>query len=135
MPEAATLPTRKDEAWRYAAVEALAGVALDDWREIAIGVGEEWREVLAIEDCAGPGDATALHRLRLTLGYRATLQRGYAVVRGAAGQVLTNAAAASGEAALEIEFLDDRITAVPVGGKPVRPAARPKPPGGQGSLF
>ena len=52
-----------------------------------------------------------------------------------AGQVLTNAAAASGEAALEIEFLDDRITAVPVGGKPVRPAARPKPPGGQGSLF
>ena len=58
MPEAATLPTRKDEA----------GVALDDWREIAIGVGEEWREVLAIEDCAGPGDATALHRLRLTLG-------------------------------------------------------------------
>ncbi|MCB1366414.1 MAG: exodeoxyribonuclease VII large subunit [Rhodobacteraceae bacterium] len=77
----------------------------------------------------------ALERLRLTLGYRATLQRGYAVVRGAAGQVLTNAAAASGEAALEIEFLDDRITAVPVGGKPVRPAARPKPPGGQGSLF
>ncbi|MFN3577811.1 MAG: exodeoxyribonuclease VII large subunit [Tabrizicola sp.] len=74
----------------------------------------------------------ALDRTRLTLGYHATLKRGYAVVRGD-GAVVTSKAAAEVAAALEIEFADGRLA---VGN---RPARRPKgdggPAGGQGSLF
>ena len=58
----ATLPTRKDEAWRYSAVERLDGADLDAWREIAVPAGETFRECLTIED----GDTTHLHRLRVT---------------------------------------------------------------------
>jgi len=48
----------------------------------------------------------ALERLRETLGYKATLERGYAVVRGEAG-VVTRQAQAVGK--LEIEFADGRV--------------------------
>ena len=73
----------------------------------------------------------ALDRLRETLGYKATLERGYAVVRGD-GQVLTNKAAAEAASGLEIEFADGRLK---LGGGPApRKTAKPKPPE-QGSLF
>lgn len=78
---------------------------------------------------------TALDRLRETLGYRATLARGYAVVRGD-GALVTTRAAASAAQALEIEFADGKLA---LG---ARPAARPRPgpgpkapPEDQGSLF
>ncbi|SDI15840.1 exodeoxyribonuclease VII large subunit [Lutimaribacter saemankumensis] len=75
----------------------------------------------------------ALDRLRETLGYKATLGRGYAVVRGD-GAVVTTAKAAQSAQVLEIEFADGRMT--PGGGKPAKPAAKPKDkPPGQGSLF
>ncbi|WP_324828895.1 SufD family Fe-S cluster assembly protein [Qipengyuania zhejiangensis] len=67
MVDAATLPTRRDEAWRYSAVERLQGVALDDWREITIPAGETFRDCLVIAD----GNATRpteLHRWRVTVG-------------------------------------------------------------------
>ena len=72
-------------------------------------------------------------RLRLTLGYEATLQRGYAVVRGEGGEVLTTKAQAAKARALEIQFADGRLA---VGGKPP-PKASPKPqtPPEQGSLL
>ena len=72
----------------------------------------------------------ALDRTRATLGYAATLKRGYAVVRGD-GAVVTSKAAAEKAAALEIEFRDGRLL---VGG---RPGKRGKGDGesGQGSLF
>jgi exodeoxyribonuclease VII large subunit len=88
----------------------------------------------------------AMDRLRETLGYKATLQRGYAVVRGD-GEVVTTRAAALGAQALEIEFADGRM---PAGGapddgaaqdraraeKPVKkPGKRPSDPPDQGSLF
>ena len=80
----------------------------------------------------------ALDRMRQTLGYAETLRRGYAVVR-ADGAVATSHAAAAGAAALEIEFHDGRLAAVPAGraaSSAPKPAARPKPPpGGQGELF
>jgi exodeoxyribonuclease VII large subunit len=73
----------------------------------------------------------ALDRLRETLGYKATLERGYAVVRSE-GQVITGKAAAEQSCALEIEFHDGRYR---IGGaKPARKADKPKPPE-QGSLF
>jgi exodeoxyribonuclease VII large subunit len=87
----------------------------------------------------------ALDRLHETLGYKATLKRGYAVVRGADGSVITSAAAAAKTGVAEIEFSDARFSldgTAPV--KPIEaPAAKPKPakparktpPPEQGSLF
>ena len=62
------LPTRKDEAWRYAAVEALQGVALDDWRAIEVAAGETFRDCLVIADRPGEREGTELRRLRVTVG-------------------------------------------------------------------
>ena len=72
----------------------------------------------------------ALDRLRETLSYKATLARGYAVVRGD-GDVVTGKQAAQKAAVLEIEFADGRMT---VGGKAAPRKASEKSPG-QGSLF
>ncbi|XDA99377.1 exodeoxyribonuclease VII large subunit [Sulfitobacter sp. LCG007] len=73
----------------------------------------------------------ALDRLRETLGYKATLKRGYAVVRDAADRVVTSREAAAEATGLEIEFADGRLK---VGG-----GKGPRGPGGkppeQGSLF
>ena len=68
MPEVAELPTRKDEAWRYAAVEALQGVALDDWRAIEVAAGESFRDCVVIADRPDGREGTDLRRLRVTVG-------------------------------------------------------------------
>ena len=49
-----------------------------------------------------------MDRLRETLSYKATLARGYAVVRGG-GEIVTTKASAENAAALEIEFSDGRL--------------------------
>jgi exodeoxyribonuclease VII large subunit len=70
-----------------------------------------------------------VERLRMTLGYEATLERGFAVVRGD-GHLVTrreDAAAASG---LEIQFADGRFR---IGGAAPKKSARKTPE--QGSLF
>lgn len=73
-----------------------------------------------------------LDRLRQTLGYRETLARGFAVVRGD-GALVTTKAAAERAGSIEIEFSDGRM---PVGGRPASPRkTRPEGEGGQGSLF
>jgi len=82
-----------------------------------------------------------LDRMRATLGYKETLKRGYAVVRGAEGAVLTTAEAAARAGAFEIEFQDARLAArssdAPTAAP--KPPAKPRKPGGggpdQGSLF
>ena len=66
MPEAAALPTRKDEDWRYSAVEALEGAMLGDWREISVSAGETLRETIALTDEGS--SPTELHRLRVSIG-------------------------------------------------------------------
>ncbi|SFJ90148.1 exodeoxyribonuclease VII large subunit [Jannaschia pohangensis] len=73
----------------------------------------------------------ALDRLRLSLGYQATLARGFAVVRDG-DAIITTAEAARRAATLEVEFADGRVK---TGGK--APEWRAKPGGGpdQGSLF
>lgn len=83
----------------------------------------------------------AQDRLRETLGYKATLARGYAVVRGA-GAVVTSRVAADKAGTLEIEFADGRLS---VGGTSKQATSTPRPPApkaskdktdtGQGSLF
>lgn len=86
-----------------------------------------WRDRLA-----------ALERMRQSLGYTETLRRGYAVVRGTDGSVLTRAEAAQGHKALELEFADGKMQVLNAGAGPiaVKPAAKPPAPKGkQGSLF
>jgi exodeoxyribonuclease VII large subunit len=78
-----------------------------------------------------------LDRLRETLGYKATLKRGYAVVRGD-GAVVTTSAAAGKATALEIEFADGRFALGDKAKAPEKSDAAPKPkrkPPEQGSLF
>ena len=64
----AALPTRKDEAWRYAAVEALQGVALDNWRDVEVAAGDYFRDCLVVADRADGLEGTALKRLRVIVG-------------------------------------------------------------------
>ena len=79
-----------------------------------------------------------LDRLRMTLGYTQTLARGYAVIRSGE-DVLTRKSQAEAQAALEIEFSDGRLGVTPTGAAPKpatkKPAKKPEPGGGQGSLF
>ena len=75
---------------------------------------------------------TALERMRRSLGYQATLERGYAVVRSGAS-VVTGAKAAREAGALEIEFRDGRVD-VHAGAGPKAKRGSSKPPE-QGSLF
>lgn len=74
----------------------------------------------------------ALDRLRETLGYTATLERGFAVVRSASGTVLTTRKSAKEHAALEIEFGDGTLSLGTGKAKQTRKADDDSP---QGSLF
>ncbi len=67
----------------------------------------------------------AQERLRETLGYKATLARGYAVVRGD-GAVVTTRAAAENAHALEVEFTDGTL--------PLRGSSASAAPGGDRAL-
>ncbi len=66
MAQAATLPTRRDEAWRYSdipALERLGAGSLDDWREITLADGETLRECMVVGS-----EQPELRRIRLELG-------------------------------------------------------------------
>ncbi|TDK43105.1 exodeoxyribonuclease VII large subunit [Antarcticimicrobium luteum] len=87
----------------------------------------------------------ATDRLLSSLGYEATLERGYAVVR-AGEHVITRRDAAGREPHLEIQFADGRLAVTPTGAitPPVPPApapaaprkrTKPSSPPDQGSLF
>lgn len=80
------------------------------------------------------GRLDALARLNETLSYRATLARGYAVVRSEGG-IVTTAAGAVRHPLLQIEFADGVVPVVPRGGAPA-PRRRSSGSGGeQGSLL
>ena len=76
-----------------------------------------------------------LARLLETLGYTATLERGFAVVRNSGGSILSTVKAAKGAGVLDIEFKDGRfMTDATQAVK--KPKAKAKPdPKDQGSLF
>ncbi|TVP70072.1 MAG: exodeoxyribonuclease VII large subunit [Rhodobacteraceae bacterium] len=76
-----------------------------------------------------------LDRLRQSLGYPATLARGYAVVRDHEGALITSAGSAGNAQTLEIEFSDSRVQVIPSRtAKPAKPKAAPPKPE-QGTLF
>ena len=79
MPEAATLPSNRDEAWRYADIGALARLgagALDEWKDIALAPGETRCHAMVVGS-----DGPELHRVRLTLGEGARAEM-FAVIAG-----------------------------------------------------
>ena len=67
----------------------------------------------------------ALTRVLSQLHPEKPLERGYAIIRDAAGRALTSRAEAAGEAALVLQFRDGRLDAVPAG---VPPPPAPLPP-------
>ncbi|BCG96694.1 exodeoxyribonuclease VII large subunit [Mesorhizobium sp. 131-2-1] len=83
---------------------------------------------------------TQADRLLATLSHKAVLARGFALVKDAEGAVIKLAADVSPGAALSLEFADGSADAVAIGGgaRPkatAKPAAKPREPGNQGSLF
>ena len=97
-------PLQQDMARKLKELSRLA-VRLSDAGARQIG---NWKEQIA-----------ALDRLRETLGYKATLRRGYAVVHGD-GAVVTSKKAAGAATKLEAEFADGRLQ---LSGHPVRRGA------------
>ncbi len=76
-----------------------------------------------------------LARLLETLGYTATLERGFAVVRNSGGSILSTVKAAKGAGVLDIEFKDGRfMTDATQAVKKPKSKAKPDPKD-QGSLF
>ena len=70
MTDAKILPTRRDEAWRYADIPALERLvdrlgieSLDAWQQITVEAGETRRHTMVVGS-----DAPEMHRIRLTLG-------------------------------------------------------------------
>ncbi|WP_432201519.1 SufD family Fe-S cluster assembly protein [Erythrobacter sp. W53] len=66
MSELATLPSRRDEAWRYADIDAvtkLGSTGLAEWQELAVPAGETKRICLVLG-----GDAPEVARMRLAVG-------------------------------------------------------------------
>ncbi len=61
------LPTRRDETWRYSAVERLPGVPLDNWRTIDVASGDSFHDTLTIVD-SDETSPTELHRWRVSIG-------------------------------------------------------------------
>ena len=78
---------------------------------------------------------TALTRTLAAVSHHATLERGYALVRDAKGQVITRAAEIAPGTALDLQFQDGHAPAEAGGTRPrVRPRSHP-PDDKQGNLF
>ncbi len=77
----------------------------------------------------------SLDRLRETLGYRRTLERGYAVVRDGEGALVSTAAAAKKAAVWDVEFADGHVQSQNTGVGKAKPKPKKSGPKGQGSLF
>ena len=88
------------------------------------------RQVKALKD-----QLLNLDRLMKTVGYEATLKRGFAVVRDG-DAVISNVSAAKAADTLEVQFADGRVRVSTTGAPPAKKAAKPKQtPPQQGDLF
>lgn len=99
MTAASTLPTRRDEAWRYSdidAFDAIDAAAFDDWRKIDVSSGETFRDCLTIEDANGPSDATELNRLRVHVAEGARCELFAVIASGRLGRIEVEATLSRG---------------------------------------
>ena len=76
---------------------------------------------------SGTDRLAALTRVMSQLHPEKPLERGYAIIRDAAGKALTTRAEAAGEPALVLQFRDGRLDAVPAEAAPPSPP-KPRPP-------
>jgi exodeoxyribonuclease VII large subunit len=91
---------------------------------------ERSRPTLALVErplAQGKDRLAALSRVMSQLHPEKPLDRGYAIIRSAAGKALTTRADAAAEAALVLQFRDGRLDAVPAGAATAHPAPAPKP--------
>lgn len=116
------LATRLDHAWKSVRAAELAGLEKGGLRLEQSGrrLGEAINRLLA--DRALKVETSG--KLLDSYSYRKVLERGYAMVRDAAGQPVLSAALVAPGAALSVEFADGSI-AVTAGGEP--PPASPPP--------
>jgi exodeoxyribonuclease VII large subunit len=76
---------------------------------------------------SGTDRLAALTRVMSQLHPEKPLERGYAIIRDAAGKALTTRAEAAGEPALVLQFRDGRLDAMPAQGAAPPPPTTPKP--------
>ena len=93
-------------------------------------IGQRLLRAAAARTQAARTNLEGLDRLRQTLGYRATLRRGYAVIR-AQDAVVTSAATARTAKQLDIEFHDGHVETAPAR----KPRVQKDAPGDQGTLL
>ncbi|MBV0891585.1 exodeoxyribonuclease VII large subunit [Paracoccus sp. Z118] len=141
--DAAALRTRRLQEERLAALSrrldgarartlADARRSVSDRRNLLDGLSNRLRQIAPRLTAERWRALDRLDRLRQTLGHAETLKRGFAVVRGADGDVITSAAAAAPVPRLVLEFHDGSVA--------VRPETAPgrkraDKDGGQKSLF
>ena len=116
--------------------------SMENKAERLIALGKRFAKAAENQGRTWRSKLDGLDRLHETLGYQATLERGYAVVRDSAGTLVSDVAAARLAQELEIQFKDGRIATGGTGASaPVKPkAAAPKKAKSQkdddqGSLF
>ncbi|MEM1077647.1 MAG: exodeoxyribonuclease VII large subunit [Pseudomonadota bacterium] len=116
---------------------------LDRERDRFDGLSARLARVSAAQITGWRTGLEGLERVRATVGYEATLKRGYAVVR-AGDEIVTTKAGASEASRLEIQFQDGRLAVSATDGPGVAPSnpSKPKAPRkrkpsapDQGSLF
>ncbi|WP_026060568.1 exodeoxyribonuclease VII large subunit [Pseudaminobacter salicylatoxidans] len=86
------------------------------------------------------GRVTQSERLLSTLSHQSILERGFALVTDAQGDLLKRAAEVTPHTALSLRFADGAVSVIATDGTPrpkpqPKPGAKPKDPGTQGSLF
>jgi exodeoxyribonuclease VII large subunit len=102
------------DKWASRLAPALARILTDAGRKTVLARGQLAQLNARLQDAPALRFARlsdrleALDRMRQTLGYRETLTRGYAVVRGD-GRVVTSKTTAGAAGAIEIEFGDGKI--------------------------
>ncbi|MEM8593139.1 MAG: exodeoxyribonuclease VII large subunit, partial [Pseudomonadota bacterium] len=126
---ASTVQTRRVALARAVLNPALLRRSISDQRQCVAGLSDRLAPAFMRATVAHRERLNALDRLRETLGYKATLERGYAVVR-ADGAVATRKSHIKAGAALEIEFADGRHAV-----EARKPARKKSDGSAQGSLF
>lgn len=137
----ATLRARRSD-FRQAAmrlrVEPIRNHLKSDSRRLAL-LGQRADAAFVSQTQLTVARLTQASRLMDNLSYRSVLERGYAVVRGKAGQLVDSAAAVVSGERLTIEFADGKADAIATGEAASRPRLKTGPkaagPTSQGSLF
>jgi exodeoxyribonuclease VII large subunit len=99
------------------------------------GLGERGARCMTLAQQRSKARLHSLAQLLKALGYHNVLERGFALVRDAAGDPVRSAARIAQNDPLDIEFADGRVSAVATGGAGPRRRKGTPEKGGQGSLF